>query len=280
MKRIRNALILSLVSALLAACGGQSTGPDPSRVALVAVPEGALVASVNGELVTEPMLLVYARGRGLDPAEPAQRKQALDSLVDNVLLAQDGIARGLTDKPEVQAELALVRMQQLSGRSMADYRAQLEITDEQVERYYAQERERAGDIEWQVEHILFDSAAAAEQALARAQQDGVDFADLIAEYQHGALQARRLDWSNASQLPSELVAVLRQLEDGAVAPVTVQTSFGWHVVRRADSRPFEPPALAQVRDGARRQLIERAVAEHVEALRARAEIATGVGPGA
>jgi peptidyl-prolyl cis-trans isomerase C len=267
----------ALLAALVAGCGGAPGGADPATTVLIAPPDGALVATVNGELVTEPMLQVFARGRGLDPDDPTQRTQALDALVENLLIAQDGIARGLTARPEVQAELTLVRMQQLSGRSLSDYRAGLEVDDEQVERYYRQERERAGDTEWRIEHILFDAEAPARQALQRA-LDGAAFAELIAEYQHTALQARQLDWSNASQVPPEMAAVVRQLGDGEVAPVPVQTSFGWHVLRRAESRPFEPPPLDKVREGARRLLLERAVAEYVEALRARATIATGVGP--
>jgi peptidyl-prolyl cis-trans isomerase C len=270
--------LLAVLAVVLAGCGGTPSEPPAGSIALVASPDGPLVASVNGEVVTEPLLTVFARGRGLDPAVPEQRQQALDTLVETILLAQDGIARGLTERAEVQAELTLVRMQQLSGRALADYRSQLQVDDAQVERYYRQEAERAGDTQWRVQHILFDAPAAAEQALARAQQDGVVFTDVMAEYQHHALQARELDWSNATQLPSELVTALHQLEDGQLAPAVVQTSFGWHVMRRAESRPFSPPPLDQVREGARRHLMEQAVAEHVQALRARGEVATGVGP--
>jgi peptidyl-prolyl cis-trans isomerase C len=270
--------LVLIVTALLAACGG-SGGPERSLdVALVGAPDGPLVASVNGEPITEPVLNVFARARGLDPADPAQRKQALDSLVDNVLLAQDGIASGLAARPEVQSELALVRMQQLSGRSLAEHRSKLEVTDAQVEAYYRQEAERAGDTQWRVEHILFAEQAPAQAAVLRA-LDGTAFDQLMAEYAVGdALQARSLEWGNATQLPAELVVALRQLEDGQVAPVPIQTPHGWHVVRRADSRPFAPPPLEQLREGARAQLLERAMAEHVAALRARATIATSGQP--
>jgi peptidyl-prolyl cis-trans isomerase C len=275
MTPIRTALSLGLMTAVLAACGGQQGATPVNSIALVAPPEGALLASVNGEIVTEPLLQVFAGGRGLDIAKPDERKQALDSLIENILLAQDGIARGLTGKPEVQAELSLVRMQQLSGRALADFRSGLEVTDAQVEQYYRQEVERAGDREWLVEHILFADQAAAGVAISRALQPGIDFAEVMAEHQHTSMQARQLGWSNATQLPPEIVTAMHQLADGEVAPVAVQTRFGWHVVRRADSRPFEPPALEAVRDGARRHLQERAMAEHLEGLRARATIASG-----
>lgn len=266
-----------LAVALLAGCGGKDTPSTAGSGAIINPPPGPLVASVNGEGITEPMLLTFARGRGLDPAVPAQRAQALDSLVENILLAQDGIARGLTARPDVQAELALVHVQQLSGRALADYRAQIEITDAQVEQYYQQEAERAGDTEWRIEHILFADAASAQAAIDKAREPGASFATLIKAYETTALQARDLGWSNATQLPPEMATALKQLADGEVAPVPVATQHGFHVLRRAESRPFAPPALDTVREGARRVLVDRALAEHVAALRAKATIATGAG---
>ena len=41
------------------------------------------------------MLAVFAAGRGLDVGDPSARQRALDSLVENVLLAQDAHARGV-----------------------------------------------------------------------------------------------------------------------------------------------------------------------------------------
>jgi peptidyl-prolyl cis-trans isomerase C len=266
-----------LAVALLAGCGSKDNPSADAHGAIINPPPGPLVASVNGEGVTEPMLLTYARGRGLDPAVPAQRTQALDGLVENILLAQDGIARGITQRPEVQAELTLVHVQQLSGRALADYRAQIDITDAQVEQYYRQEAERAGDTEWRIEHILFADAASAQLAIEKALEPGANFAALMEGYATTALQARELGWSNATQLPAELVNALRQLGDGEVAPVPVSSQHGFHVLRRAESRSFVPPPLEQVRDGARRTLIERALAEHVAGLKARATVATGAG---
>src|SRR5690606_953395 len=101
-----------------------------------------------------------------------------------------------------------------------------------------------------------------------------DFQDVMADFEgRGALQARELDWANLSQLPPELAEAAQQLEDGQVAPVPIQSSFGWHVLQRVESRPLQLPAFEQVKEGARRQLTEQALAERVKALREQAEIA-------
>lgn len=287
---MRYALYIFVVAVFIASCSSEA--PAPARNIEVAgggagvivdAPEGATVATVNGETLTAPMLDVFAKGRGLDPGDPSQREQALEALVENVLLAQDARARGLVARPEVQAELALVRLQQLAGRNLSEYRGTLQIGEDEVRAYYDAEVARTGGVEVQLKHILFADEASASAANERALKPEADFDALILEYAAaGAKQARELGWANFTQLPPELAAAVQPLPDGQVAPLPVQTAYGWHVVKRIASRPYAPPPFEQVREGARKQLIDRALADQVKALRekARIEIAPANGGGA
>ena len=95
----------------------------------------------------------------------------------------------------------------------------------------------------------------------------------MGEYAAGsAKQSRDLGWANLTQLPPELGAAAQSVADGQLGPQPVQTRFGWHVYRRVASRPFAPPPFEQVKDGARKQLLDQMLAERVEALRAKAKI--------
>jgi peptidyl-prolyl cis-trans isomerase C len=238
-----------------------------------AAPAGPAVAVVNGETLTEPMLTVFAQGRGLDVGDAAARQRALDGLIENLLLAQEARASGLADRPEVQAEVALVGLQQLAGRNRAEQRRALVPTDAQVRAYYDQEAARTGFIELHLEHILLTDETEARALQQRALEPGADFTALMAEYAAGsAKQARDLGWANLTQLPPELATAAQALGDGQVSPQPVQTGFGWHVFRRVASRPYTPPAFEQVQEGARKQLLEQQLAAHVEALRAKAKI--------
>jgi len=267
---------LAAAALLITACSERGGRDDLAKTALIGAPTGPVVATVNGEVITEPLLTVFARGRGLDPAIAEQRQQALDTLVETVLLAQDALQSGLAAKSEVQAEVALVRVQQLSGRAIADYRGKLNIGDAEIQALYEQEKQRAGDREYKLEHILFADEAAARAALEQALAPNADFSALMEQYASTAKQARALEWSNVTQMPKEIAEALPQLQDGQVAPVPIQTAFGWHVLRRAESRPFTPPPLEAVREGARRQLTENALKDYVSGLRSKAKIATGV----
>lgn len=267
-------LLLLLTVLAVAACSRGSGGDDPLSKALIAPPAGPLLASVNGEALSEPLVAAYARGRGLDPADPAQRQQALDGLIEAMLLAQEAISSGLVAGSEAQAEAALVRMQYLAGRAISGYREKLDVSDAKVLEYYQLETTRAGAVEWRLEHILFADEASAQAAADRATA-GEDFGQLMAEYAATARQARALDWSIPTRLPSELAEVAAQLPDGMVAPAPIQTSFGWHVLRRAESRPFFPPAFETVKEAARQQLAERAMKDYIAGLRSKAKVAVG-----
>ena len=95
----------------------------------------------------------------------------------------------------------------------------------------------------------------------------------MAEYAaKGAKQARDLGWGNLSQYPPELAEAALTLQDGQVGGVPLKTDFGWHVFKRVASRPFAPPPFEQVRDGARKQLVDQALADKAKALREKAKI--------
>lgn len=275
MNKVFYASVIATFIVFASGCADDPAEGD-AGAALVGAPQGPVVATVNGEPLTTPLLDVFARGRGLDPAEPAQRQKALDQLVETVLLAQDARAAGLLEDPEVQAEVALARLLQLSGRRIAAYRDGIQVGEPELQAYYRQEVERAGTHEYHLQHILFSGEDAALAAAGRALQPGTDFEALMGEFAvagSGAEQARDLGWANLTQLPAEIGAAAAQMADGQTAPVPVRSSFGWHVLRRVESRPFQPPAFDQVRAGARRQLVERAIADKVKALRAQADIA-------
>ncbi len=276
--RVRLPLAVALITALaslLVACGPSTTDSDPTRQALIASPPGPLQASVNGEAISEPLLATYARGRGLDPADPAQRQTALDALVESILLAQEALTSGAANSSEAQADAALLRVQYLASRALTSYQEKIDISDVKVLEYYQQESVRAGAMEWRLEHILFDDEATARAVAERASAPGADFAALMAEYAGVARQSKSLDWANPARLPAELAEVAAELPDGMVAPAPVKTAYGWHVLHRVESRPFSAPDFNTVKEAARQQLIASALKDYVAGLRTKADVATG-----
>ncbi|MFA5684550.1 MAG: peptidyl-prolyl cis-trans isomerase [Lysobacteraceae bacterium] len=270
MKRI--SVLLSVL--FLAACGGRDQSADQADQLLAGAPGGALVASVGAETISEPLLNAYAQGRGLAIDDPAQRQQALDALIDSLLLAREALDNDAAAQPDVQANLALLRVQYLANRALLDFQQSSAITDAQVLDYYNEETQRSGTVEWHLEHILFADEASAQAVAARA-QGGENFAALMQEYAGSSLQARSLGWATRPRMPPELADAAVDLPDGAVTPMPVKTQYGWHVLHRVGTRAFTPPPFAEVQEGARRRLAERAQADYIASLRAKNQIAVG-----
>lgn len=272
---IKNTLYIIVYIAVLTACSGTNSGEGTGNGerTLEGSPDGKVLAEVNGESITQPLLLAFATSRGIDLSDPTQPARALDALIETVLLAQEARQSGLADQPEVRAGKVLAAVGFLAARSVADFRSRIDISDAELKAYYEREMLRTGGVELQLQHLLFAQEAEAMAAVERALAAGADFEQLVGEYAaQGALQARDLGWANLGQLPPELAEAAKQMTDGQVAPLPIQTRFGWHVLRRAGSRPFAAPPFEQVRDGARAQLVDQALADQIKALREKATI--------
>jgi len=72
---------------------------------------------------------------------------------------------------------------------------------------------------------------------------------------------------------AEFSEAVVKLEKGEVAAAPVQTKYGWHVIKLVDKRGAAKPDYSDaVKAGIRSTLLRDALSEHVNALRAEAEI--------
>jgi peptidyl-prolyl cis-trans isomerase C len=63
-----------------------------------------------------------------------------------------------------------------------------------------------------------------------------------------------------------------KLKKGQITQDPVKTKFGYHVIQLEDLRPVQVPPFDKVEGRIRQQLTQRAVAERVAELRAKAKI--------
>lgn len=263
---------LCLSPLLLLACASQQAPSVDEERALSYPAENAVAVSVNGEAVSEAMLARIARARGLELTDPEQRQQVIDLAVETMVLAQDAIANGLAARPDVRTELDLVRVQTLAARNLADTRANMSLTDEQLREFYQQVVAQTGTRELHLRNALYADEAAAIAA-ASAAAASPDFSVWLAGAEAaGARQASDLGWLNATQLPPGLSQAALALPDGGVSASPVRTQFGWHVIQRVASRDFSPPPFEDVRDGIRKQAGDKHLEEKLAGLRAKASV--------
>lgn len=135
--------------------------------------------------------------------------------------------------------------------------------------------------EWNAAHILVATEAEA-QAAAAAIVGGREFADVAREVSTdgSAQQGGDLGWFGPGVMIPEFEEVVRNLTPGQVSD-PLQSRFGWHLVRLAESRIASVPPLEAVREDLIEELRREAMQTLIASLRANATIenlATGLDP--
>lgn len=235
--------------------------------------DSPVVATVNGEAVTEALLEAYLRARGTTDPSAQQRQAALQEVVNLVLLRQQAEKQNLDEKPDVQADLALHRLSTLASRQVRDHNAQNPITEADARMEYDRTRDTAGTQEYHVRHILLASREAAQQTIAEL-DEGADFAELANERSRDNREdaGGDLGWLNLPQLPQALREPIRELEPGEYGREPVQTQFGWHVLKLEDTRELEAPGFEEVKQGVIASLQRQRMETYVQGLREEADI--------
>jgi peptidyl-prolyl cis-trans isomerase SurA len=264
------------------------------------VPVDRIVAVVNDEVITaielgERTRVVAAqlqRGGGqLPPAETLQR-QVLERMINDLVQVQHAKETGIRID-DATVEKTIQRIADDNSLSMTAFRQALErdgiryarfredmrnelilsrlrerevensvvVTDAEVETELARaERERGGDVEYQLQHILvlLPQQATPEQIDARRRRAlqalselrrGANFAEISATYSEApdALQGGNLGWRAAGRLPALFLDAVDKLRPGEVSDI-LRSPNGFHIVKLLDKRAKDKtPAVMQTR---------------------------------
>lgn len=230
-----------------------------------------------------------------------RKREFLDSLVRFELLAKEAEAKGLANDPDVQLARKQAMVKQLTATEIRDLVKLADITDADVEAYYAEhndEFDKAAEV--RASHILFADEAAAKAMLPRIEAGiadepkkarGVfeDFArkhstDKATRDRGGDLQffgepgKSKVQRSPiAPPVPSAIATAAFALDKvGAIHPAPIKTSQGWHLVQKTGFRRAYKRELADVKTTIRNKLFRvrkgKAMEKYVEDLRSAAKI--------
>lgn len=207
-----------------------------------------VIASVNGTDITLGHVITL-RERLPEQYQQLPDTQLFDGILEQ-LIRQTALAQQMDGKLSKEGQLGLENERNafLASEFVAST-GNTTISPEAIkERYDLQFASVEPSEEYNASHILVEDEALAKDLIQQL-SDGADFATLAKENSTGPSGPRggELGWFGKGQMVPEFEGAVIELANGEVAAAPVETQFGFHVIKRNDSRNQEAPALEEVR---------------------------------
>jgi len=234
------------------------------------------VAEVNGEAIFLDEVMRIAEQL---PAEIKQQPlpnyfdRIVDDIIDSRLAAAAGNQAGLTNNPEVLAQMSIAAQRVLAEAYITTELRKV-ITEAELQKAYqlfiSDETARE---EIKARHILVASEVEAKAIIAEL-NNGADFASLAKQKSTGPSGPNGGDlgyFMRGAMVPSFENAAFG-LEVGSHSASPVQTQFGWHVIKLEDRKIAQAPSFDELRGQLQTNLANQALSRIIESLRAPASI--------
>jgi peptidyl-prolyl cis-trans isomerase C len=228
--------------------------------------------TVNGEPVSKAMYALYFqdRMRNVPDAKnsPEMQMNVLNELSNVIIAAQDAEKKGIDQRPEVAATLALLRAKLLTQTVIQEYAKDHQPSEGEIKTFYEAEYASQSGQEFKARHILVKEEAEAKD-LIKELEGGADFAELAKAHSTGPTgkNGGDLGWFDSNQMVKPFADAVAALEKGSYSKEPVQTQFGWHVILLEDVRETEAPTLDAVRGDIITKLQQQALASYMQSLR-------------
>ncbi|HEV7802331.1 MAG TPA: peptidylprolyl isomerase [Burkholderiales bacterium] len=205
---------------------------------------------------------------------PELRKGIRDALINQEIVAQEAIKKGLEKQPQVAARIELDRQMTLVNAYFDDYLKKNPVTDDMLKKEYERLKPQLPAKEYRVRHILVDKEEDAKNIIAQIKKGG-NFEKLAAEFSNDPGSKARggdLDWGPAERYVKPFSDTVTKLKKGQMTDVPVHTDFGYHIIRVDDERATKVPsfdeAKGQLQQLVQNQIVQKAIGD----LRAKAKV--------
>jgi peptidyl-prolyl cis-trans isomerase C len=271
----RSLIAAAVASALLlAGCNENAGGKRQAASSSKPTPENT-VAMVNGQPISKAA--VQALTAEIEQRRGGQgipEEKIIDELVSRELLKQEAEKQDLAKDPAYAARIENSQRMLLSQMAAETYVKNVAVSDEDVKKEYDQ---RVGEMkltEYKARHILVDTEDSAKDILKKLQK-GEKFEALAKKLSKdpGSKETGGdLGWFNPQQMVPPFASAVASLKNGETTQAPVKTDFGWHIIKREDSRDQAPPPFDEVKEQIRNMLQTQKLQQHIADLKNTAKI--------
>ena len=254
-------LVIAAAFTAAAAAAAQGTSPA-TKVNGITIPQYRIEAAIKARM---------AQGQ---PDSPEMRKGIRDALINQEVIAQEAVKRGLEKQPNVAAKIELDRQSVLVNAYFEEHFRKNPLSDDVLRKEYDQLKPQIPAKEYKVRHILVDKEDEAKNIVAQIRK-GVSFEKLAAEHSKDPGSKGRggdLDWSPAERYVKPFAEAVMRLKKGQISDPPVQTDFGFHVIRVDDERAAKVPSFEEAKGQLQQMIQNQMVQKMIADLRAKAKV--------
>ncbi|WP_291079169.1 peptidylprolyl isomerase [Hyphomonas sp.] len=274
----RNILIsMSVALALLATACGRPVEEEP-----VIQVEAATAVSVNGDPIHVSEVELEAVARGLiSPGQefgPGDENYdlVLDQLIDQKLMAQEALARGLDKGPTAERRLEVAR-ERILGNLLVESLVASEVNEDSIEAMYKEQVAlQQEDDEVSIAHILVETEAEA-RALYQQIEEGATFESLVVANSLDSttrMENGDLGYVSPNNMADPFPVVIANTKVGEVSEPFLSAD-GWHILKVKDRRTSPPKTRDEMRPEIVTFLTLNQVSKILRRLRTEAKIEKG-----
>lgn len=250
MQRTIFAALFGSMLLVTAACEQNTSEPEsiPIRVS------AAVAAVVNGEPIyaTDVELEAVAQGR----IEVGQRlntedvifAEVLKQLIDQKLLAQEALSRGLHLEENAQHRLQAAR-ERILGNILIENLVSAEVDDAAIlEMYEAQTALQQLGEEVLIRHILVETEEEADE-LYQELRGGAEFAEVAFTNsidRSSSAEGGLLGYFLPEEFSDPFPSIINRTAVGAISS-PFESDLGWHIIKIDDRRTEDPPTFDETR---------------------------------
>lgn len=221
-------------------------------------------AVVNGENITATDIAVALRDPRVkfETLQDAQKKQVLNGVVEQKILAQKAFKSGIVKSAAFKKELEKVKQNLAYQMWVRDLSTTVTATDKEIKDHFEKNKAKyVTPMELKASHILVKTEKEADEvikSLKSAKDKKTAFTKLAKEKSTGPSGSNggELGWFTQDKMLPEFSAAAAKLKIGTVTEKSVQTQYGFHVIYLDDKKASTTLAFDKIKPKLKQELLQ------------------------
>lgn len=200
--------------------------------------------TVNGQRVTKAQQeeVINDAVKAGQKRTPELENYVRQQLLRQAVISQAVKAEKVDRQPNIQKAVKMTTDAIYTQGLFETYTKKHPVTDAEVKKFFEAEKNRWGDREVKVRHIVVKDKKTAEDLMVQI-RNGADFAKLAKEKSVDSQENRDngglIDWTSPRIFDRDFSAGFSNLKPGDLCLRPVQTRLGWHIIRFEGERPAQ-----------------------------------------